>query len=180
MIYWGVCLDAKNENFKDYEVHDEILKAKAGLTEKEQEWFNGVPIDELIDTFSKIRSRGLTKEIYAPRKEQQGCINALKRYFDKHPTGGRFLLNCKMRFGKSYTTYKYCEEANLRKILILTFIPAVESSWKDDLAHIKTEYLYLTDKNLRQPLFQLYSIDKPYVLFCRCRTCWAKIEIAMM
>ncbi len=165
VIYWGVCLDAKNENFKDYKVHDEILKAKAGLTEKEQEWFNGVPIDELIDTFSKIRSRGLTKEIYVPRKEQQDCINALKRYFDKHPTGGRFLLNCKMRFGKSYTTYKYCEEANLRKILILTFIPAVESSWKDDLTHIKTEYLYLTDENLRQPLFQLYSIDKPYVLF---------------
>ena len=165
VIYWGVCLDAKNENFKDYKVHDEILKEKAGLTEKEQEWFNGVPIDELIETFSKIRSIGLTKEIYTPRKEQQECIDVLKKYFDKHSTGGRFLLNCKMRFGKSYTTYKYCEEANLKKILILTFIPAVESSWKDDLMHIKTEYLYLTDKNLRQPFFQLYSIDKPYVLF---------------
>ena len=79
VIYWGVCLDAKNENFKDYKVHDEILKEKAGLTEKEQEWFNGVPIDELIETFSKIRSIGLTKEIYTPRKEQQECIDVLKK-----------------------------------------------------------------------------------------------------
>ena len=25
VIYWGICLDAKNENFKDYSVHNEIL-----------------------------------------------------------------------------------------------------------------------------------------------------------
>lgn len=165
VIYWGVCLDAKNENFKDYKVHDELLKEKAGLIEKEQEWFVNVPPDELIEIFNKIRSKGLRKEIYTPRREQQECIDALKKYFDKHPIGGRFLLNCKMRFGKSYTTYKYCEDAGFKKILILTFIPAVESSWKDDLYHIKTNYLYLTDKNLRQPLFQLYSLDQPYVLF---------------
>lgn len=165
VIYWGVCLDAKNDNFKDYDVHKQIIKENAGLTEKEQEWFINTPQDELIDIFSKFRSRGLKKEIYTPRKEQQECIDTLKKYFEKHPTGGRFLLNCKMRFGKSYTTYKFCEEFGIKKILILTFIPAVESSWKDDLTHINTEYEYLTDKDLRQPFFQLYLINKPYVMF---------------
>ena len=165
VIYWGVCLDAKNDSFKDYDVHRQILRENAGLTEKEQEWFTNIPQDELVDIFIKVRSRGLKKEIYTPRKEQQECINALKSYFGRHPRGGRFLLNCKMRFGKSYTTYKFCEEGGIKKILILTFIPAVESSWEADLKHIEAEYLFLTDKDLRKPLFHLHSIDRPYVMF---------------
>lgn len=165
VIYWGVCLDAKNESFKDYSVHKEILRENAGLTEKEQEWFINVPQDELISIFSKVREKGLKKEIYTPRKEQQECIDAMKGYFEKNPKGGRFLLNCKMRFGKSYTTYKFCEDAGLKKILILTFIPAVEASWKDDLSHIATDYKYFTDKDLRRPMFELYYEDSPYVLF---------------
>ena len=165
VIYWGVCLDAKNDSFKDYDVHKQILKEDAGLTEKEQEWFTNIPQDELIEVFAKVRARGLKREIYTPRKEQQECIDALTNYFGKHPTGGRFLLNCKMRFGKSYTTYKFCEDAGIKKILILTFIPAVEASWKDDLLHIATDYQYFTDKDLRTPLFHLYAIDKPYVMF---------------
>lgn len=165
VIYWGVCLDARNEKFKDYHVHGEILKINAGITEKEQEWFTNVPQDELIEIFEKVRNKGSKKEIYTPRKEQQACIDALKTYFDKKPKGGRFLLNCKMRFGKSYTTYKYCEAANINKILILTFIPAVEASWKDDLLHIKKDYKYYTDKNLRNVFFHLENLDEPYVLF---------------
>ena len=165
VIYWGVCLDAKNDSFKDYQVHKLIKQEHAGLTEKEQEWFTNVPQDELVDIFKEIRSRGLKKEIYTPRKEQQECIDALEAYFGKHPTGGRFLLNCKMRFGKSYTTYKFCEDAGIKKILILTFIPAVESSWKDDLSHIKTDYKYFTDKDLRQVLFHLDYEDDPFVMF---------------
>lgn len=165
VIYWGVCLDARNEKFKDYPVHDAIIKTNAGITEKEQEWFTNIPQDELINIFTEVRNTGSKKDIYTPRKEQQACIDALKNYFDNKPTGGRFLLNCKMRFGKSYTTYKYCEEVNINKILILTFIPAVESSWKDDLLHIEKDYKYLTDNDLRKLDFHLNSIKKPYVLF---------------
>lgn len=38
VVYWGICLDAKNDSFKDYSVHDEIGKVNAGIVEKEQEW----------------------------------------------------------------------------------------------------------------------------------------------
>ena len=165
VIYWGICLDARNEKFKDYYVHDEILKINAGIAEREQEWFINIPKDELIKIFEQVRNKESKKEIYTPRKEQQACIDSLKNYFDKKPKGGRFLLNCKMRFGKSYTTYKYCEEENINKILILTFIPAVQSSWKDDLLHIKKDYKYLTDNNLRNSSFDLENVNKPYVLF---------------
>lgn len=164
VIYWGICLDAHNESFKDYSVHDEIKRKNAGIVEKDQEWFTNVPADELIGIFNSLRHVDNKKEIYPPRKEQQECINAMNSYFAENPHG-RFLLNCKMRFGKSFTTYKYCEENNLEKILILTFIPAVESSWHDDLPHIKKHYRYFTDDNLKRSNFILSSIQEPYVLF---------------
>lgn len=165
VIYWGICLDAKNESFKDYRVHKEIKSKCAGLMEKDQEWFLGVPTDELVEAFNSCRQNDIEKTIYVPRKEQQDCIDTMKEYFDANPIGGRFLMNCKMRFGKSFTTYKYCEEAGLKKILILTFIPAVESSWKEDLNHVKTEYAYYTDANLRRDGFEPSEIDKPFVIF---------------
>lgn len=164
VVYWGICLDAKNDSFKDYSVHDEIRKINAGIVEKEQEWFTNVPADELIKTFNSLRHKDEHREIYTPRKEQQECITAMNTYFSKNPRG-RFLLNCKMRFGKSFTTYKYCEGNNLERILILTFIPAVESSWREDLRHIKKEYRYLADDNLRRSDFMLRFIEDPYVLF---------------
>ena len=70
-----------------------------------------------------------------------------------------------MRYGKSFTTYKYCEEAGLDKVLILTFIPAVESSWREDLTHIKKHYDYYTDENLRRDSFIPNFISDPYVIF---------------
>ena len=165
VIYWGVCLDAQSESFKDYRVHDQILTMKAGLTEKEQEWFQNLPADELVEVFEECRKDDSNNEIYIPRKEQRECVDALIDYFKNHKTGGRFLLNCKMRYGKSFTTYKYCEEADLNKILILTFIPAVESSWREDLTHIKKHYDYYTDDNLKKDSFMLNWITDPYVLF---------------
>ncbi len=165
VIYWGICIDANNDSFKDYHVHDEIKARCAGLVEKEQEWFTNVPQDELIEIFQDLRKSNSSRTIYVPRDEQARCVVALKNYFSNHKTGGRFLLNCKMRFGKSYTTYKYCEEAGLDKILILTFIPAVESSWREDLTHIEKEYKYFTDENLKKSDFMLNWHNEPYVLF---------------
>lgn len=165
VIYWGICLDANSDSFKDYRVHDEILSKCAGLVEKDQEWFQNAPADVLIEAFESCRKNEVTREIYTPRKEQRDCVDALLDYFKEHKTGGRFLLNCKMRYGKSFTTYKYCEEAKLKKVLILTFIPAVESSWREDLTHIATEYKYYTDENLRKPGFSPKSISEPFVIF---------------
>lgn len=164
VVYWGICLDAKNDSFKDYSVHNEIKKTNVGIVEKEQEWFTNVPIDELIAIFNSLRHTDENKEIYTPRKEQQECIDAMSEYFAENPNG-RFLLNCKMRFGKSFTTYKYCEDHNLERILILTFIPAVESSWREDLRHVKKNYRYFTDDNLRRSDFMLSFVQDPYVLF---------------
>lgn len=165
VVYWGVCLDTAGESFKDYHVHDEILNMCAGITEKTQEWFINIPLDELIDVFNRCRSLSAEKTIYTPRQEQRDCIDKLTEFFSGHPVGERFLLNCKMRFGKCYTTYKFCEENNIEKILILTFVPAVQESWEEDLLHIEKHYDYYTDANIRRPDFDLANIDNPFAVF---------------
>lgn len=165
VIYWGICLDAKNESFKDYRVHDQIMSTCAGLAEKDQEWFINVPADDLVKAFEKCRFDKSNNEIYTPRHEQRECVDALLAYFKDHPIGGRFLLNCKMRYGKSYTTYKYCEEAGLDRVLILTFVPAVESSWREDLTHIKKHYDYYTDENLKRIMWYPSLAEGPFVMF---------------
>ena len=165
VVYWGVCLDAHNDSFKDYYVHDKINMKLAGLVEQNQEWFNGVPLDDLVDAFNECRFEGEERKIYNPRDEQKECIKALTAYFKDNPVNGRFLLNCKMRFGKCYTTYKFCEDNNIDKVLILTFVPAVQDSWQEDLFHIRKEYDYFTDNDLKKPSFDLKKLKNPFVMF---------------
>ena len=168
ILHWGVCIDAHDESFKDYYVHDMIKLKKAGIQEKEQEWFVNVPLDELVRLFEECRTEGKTKQIFTPRKEQRECVDQLKTYFTNHPKSGRFLMNCKMRFGKSYTAYKFCEEMNLNRILILTFVPAVEDSWRNDLEHIEKLYRYRTDDDLRRIDYIPSNEKDPF------RTFWEK------
>ena len=47
----------------------------------------------------------------------------------------KFLWNAKMRFGKTFATYELCKAMGFKKILVLTFKPAVESAWQEDLTH---------------------------------------------
>lgn len=165
VFFWGICLDSQSTPFKDYDVHKEIRKEYQGQkVTQNQEWFLNITPEQLIRAFNTLRKEH-QRTIFTPRKEQKECIEALKGYFSHNHENGRFLLNCKRRFGKSFTAYKYCEEAGLNKILILTFVPAVESSWNDDLYHIRKNYRYLTDDNLKQPKFELKSIRDPFVVF---------------
>lgn len=176
VIHWGVALDSKSEEFKDYYVHDAIKRAEPKIVVQDQEWFTNIEPDRLISIFESCRNKNVSKELYTPRKEQRECIDALRKYFEDHPIGGRFLLNCKMRFGKSFATYKYCEEAGLDKVLILTFVPAVEDSWREDLEHIKKEYDYFTDADLRKDSFLPNFLSKPFVLFLSLQNYLGKTE----
>ena len=41
-----------------------------------------------------------------------------------------------MRFGKTFTTYQLAKEMGWTRILVLTYKPAVEGAWREDLSHI--------------------------------------------
>lgn len=70
------------------------------------------------------------------RQEQLEAVDITSNYFKLHINDSqppRFLWNAKMRFGKTYTTYKLAERMNWRRLLVLTYKPAVKDAWRDDL-----------------------------------------------
>ncbi|HOX41733.1 MAG TPA: restriction endonuclease, partial [bacterium] len=50
-----------------------------------------------------------------------------------HNKPPHFLWNCKMRFGKTFAAYQLAKKMGWRKVLVLTFKPAVQSAWEEDL-----------------------------------------------
>ncbi len=71
------------------------------------------------------------------RPEQADAVEATAAYFaahaeDAHPP--RFLWNAKMRFGKTFATYQLAQRIGWKRVLVLTYKPAVRNAWRDDLA----------------------------------------------
>jgi hypothetical protein len=42
----------------------------------------------------------------------------------------KFLWNAKMRFGKTFASYELAKKMGFKRILILTFKPAVQTAWR--------------------------------------------------
>lgn len=73
----------------------------------------------------------LRTQDFAPRAEQDECVQATMNAFNSG--SDKFLWNCKMRFGKTFTTYQLMNRAHFNNILVLTWKVAVEDGWKNDL-----------------------------------------------
>ena len=70
------------------------------------------------------------------RPEQAEAVERTLNYFKAERADGRtprFLWNAKMRFGKTFAAYQLARRLNARRALILTFKPAVQTAWKEDL-----------------------------------------------
>jgi hypothetical protein len=75
-------------------------------------------------------------EDFGMRPEQADAVQRTTAYFlghadDPHPP--RFLWNAKMRFGKTFTTYQLARRMGWKRVLVLTYKPAVRNAWRDDL-----------------------------------------------
>ena len=72
------------------------------------------------------------------RPEQAAAVDKTHAYFrsiweeDMHAVP-RFLWNAKMRFGKTFTTYQLAKKLGAKRVLVVTFKPAVEDAWQTDL-----------------------------------------------
>ena len=70
------------------------------------------------------------------RPEQVEAVERTAAYFTEHANDlhpPRFLWNAKMRFGKTFTAYKLAERMGWKRVLVLTYKPAVRNSWREDL-----------------------------------------------
>jgi len=129
--------------FMDYDIHR--LLRKKGVRNPEGEWFC-CSLRDLKAAFKAVK-RG-EKEIlesrdldFSLRPEQERAIKKTENYFQfyrqEKQKAPHFLWNAKMRFGKTFTAYKLAEKMNFKKILVLTFKPAVEDAWEEDLRRHK-------------------------------------------
>ena len=132
--------------FTDKDVH-RLLRHKGFLQlnegEDRNEWFKCTLTDALTaikELRTETRFEGQRTWNFSMRNEQKAAVEMTKAYFEQAKTDDparppKFLWNAKMRFGKTFATYELCKAMGFKKILVLTFKPAVESAWQEDLSH---------------------------------------------
>lgn len=130
-------------SFTDHDVH-RMLTAK-GIQCVGGEWFR-CDVQDVKAAVIAVRNRTVNIENrtrdFAMRPEQQAAVDKTIAYFDSLKTGEfpRFLWNAKMRFGKTFATYQLAKKKGFKRVLILTFKPAVQSAWEEDLnTHVDFE-----------------------------------------
>lgn len=170
--------------FTDHDIHA-FLKRKGyrqlNAGDDKNEWFccdiNAVKaaIIAVRDEIENIESRTQT---FKMRPEQVKAVQKTIEYYNRakkdEPTSSpKFLWNAKMRFGKTFATYQLARKMGFGKILVMTFKPAVEEAWSEDLySHVDFEGWQFVSNKIAElkglTIDQLYNqIDKskPAVIF---------------
>lgn len=113
-----------------------------------REWVRCSPAD-VLTAIAELRSgqeyTGKRYETFKMRPEQKRAVNQTLSYYrsiwnEDQSAVPRFLWNAKMRFGKTFTAYQLAKRLNAKRVLVVTFKPAVQDAWQDDLAsHVDFE-----------------------------------------
>ncbi|MBL7108173.1 MAG: GIY-YIG nuclease family protein [Candidatus Cloacimonetes bacterium] len=157
--------------FDDYEIH-RYLKRK-GFANPDGEWF-ACRVQDVKAAILAIKNR--TENIqdrvfdFKMRPEQESAVKKTFQYFNNFKKENKkesphFLWNAKMRFGKTFASYKLAKKMGFKKILVLTFKPAVENAWEEDLMlHKDFEgwQFYSKNNDLEK---EKINKSKPLVLF---------------
>ena len=156
--------------FTDHDVHK--ILTKKNIQRINGEWLK-CTLDTVKAALLEIKSGKRNEDNrtlnFGLRPEQQAAIEKASDYFksftaenpDRTP---HFLWNAKMRFGKTFAAYQLAKAMGWTKILILTFKPAVQNAWEEDLAnHVDFAGWQFIARNSLQ--FEQADIKKPMVCF---------------
>lgn len=141
---YTIHLDESAERRDGSLVSDYALRSrlrKKGFDKADLEWMRCTP-DDVKTALIEIRTgqtfTGTHTDTFEMRPEQARAVNKTHDYYhsiwreDMHAVP-RFLWNAKMRFGKTFAAYELAKKLGAKKILVLTFKPAVEDAWQNDL-----------------------------------------------
>ncbi len=158
-------------SFTDHDIHRHLRKQ--GIDNPEGEWFR-CSFQDLKSAFLSILNRTQNEEnrteSFPMRPEQQAAVEKTSNYFIKFKAEDEdltphFLWNCKMRFGKTFAAYQLAKKMKWRKILILTFKPAVQSAWEEDLmSHIDFKGWQFISRSTQEDIC-LADMSRPIVCF---------------
>ena len=157
--------------FTDFDVH-KVLEKAGYYRFPNSEWFE-CTLDEVKEAIFAVKNHktDITKRIatFKMRPEQERAVKITSEYFRKYPyekegKTPHFLWNAKMRFGKTFTSYQLAKEMGWKKVLVLTFKPAVQNSWEEDLkSHVDfKDWQFVSRTGLS---YDKIDHTKPYVWF---------------
>ena len=157
-------------SFTDHDIHRHLRRA--GFANPEGEWFK-CTVKDIKAAIWAIKSGERNEDnrtlSFGMRPEQEEAVNKSIAYFTsfKKENKGKtphFLWNAKMRFGKTFASYQLAKRLGWTKILVLTFKPAVQSAWDEDLlSHVDFKGWQFISRNGLQ--FEDADYKKPIVCF---------------
>ena len=174
--------DIEKTYFTDHEVH-KVLEKLGCYRFPNSEWFE-CTLEEVQQAIFAVKNHKIdvSKRIanFKMRPEQAQAVKMTSEYFRKYSykregKTPHFLWNAKMRFGKTFTSYQLAKEMNWSKVLVLTFKPAVENSWEEDLkSHVDFQDWQFVSRTGTQ--YSEIDHDKPFVWFASFQDVLQKTE----
>ena len=156
--------------FTDKNIHR--LLRKKNIKNPFGEWFKCTVKDikgAILEIKSGVKNEDNRTLDFRMRPEQSEAVDKTITYFKSFKKENKnktphFLWNAKMRFGKTFATYQLAKKMGWTKILVLTFKPAVQSAWEEDLqTHIDFKGWQFISRNGLH--FEDADTKKPFVCF---------------
>ena len=123
----------------DHTIHAELVKMGRLRVrmDKDREWFE-CSVDDISSAINNIVLGVSRPNSYAMRDEQKDCCDCAVTHFLNG--GTKFLMNAKMRFGKTFTSYNIIKGIGAKTVLVITYKPAVDANWREDMdTHVDFE-----------------------------------------
>ncbi|MGF1534573.1 MAG: GIY-YIG nuclease family protein, partial [Bernardetiaceae bacterium] len=170
IVFEESAMKKDGSSFTDHDIHRHLRQQ--GFVNPEGEWFK-CSLNDLRKAIWEIKTGERTEAnrtlTFGMRPEQEAAVNKSIAYFksfkkenpDQTP---HFLWNAKMRFGKTFASYQLAKKMGWKKVLVLTFKPAVQSAWDEDLmTHVDFEgWQFISRSGLT---FEDADPKKPIVCF---------------
>ncbi|MHB1446403.1 MAG: DEAD/DEAH box helicase family protein [Acidimicrobiales bacterium] len=161
--------------FRDGDVRQRLVQKKFEnpIIGGAREWMRCSPEDvktAVVELQKGLKLTGTHHLEFKLRAEQAEAIEKTFGYFgsiwsESPDASPRFLWNAKMRFGKTFAAYQLAKKLDAKRVLVVTFKPAVEDAWQTDLdSHVDFDgWQYLSRSSGSDPT----QIDnqKPVVYF---------------
>jgi len=161
-------------SFRDHTVHT-ALTSKGITRDTGSEWFECKVSDVEAAYTAVIRNETNDEnrhQTFGMRPEQASAVEKTAQYLESYGRENKnktphFLWNAKMRFGKTFASYKLAEQMKWKRVLVLTFKPAVQNSWREDLmSHVDFEGWQFFNSDPKDGLtYETVDKKKPFVCF---------------
>nr|WP_246237107.1 DEAD/DEAH box helicase family protein [Pontixanthobacter rizhaonensis] len=161
--------------FRDNDVRQRLIDKKFANPNMDgsREWLRCTADDvktAIAELRKGLRLSGTHHEDFVMRQEQTDAVDQTYDYYKSRWSEDadavpRFLWNAKMRFGKTFTSYQLAKKLKAKRVLVVTFKPAVEDAWQADLQnHVDFDgWEYISQKSGGDP--RDVAADTPLVYF---------------